>query len=251
MQRTRSLLIMGIWWQCRVECYLSHFHIQGSRMTFSNPDTENIRQLLRKIHSIAIVGLSSNEARPSFSVARGLQGLGYRIIPVRPLHGGAKPPGAGVAASHLLPQREGGSEAAGNPLAYSSRVQSAGFAITSDWAVVSGQPSQMASSSTSNVPEVRPLIDEVLGEQAYPDLESLPELPDIVDVFRAAEHVPAIVESCIKLGIKNLWLQEGVFHEVAAQRAQQAGITVVMNRCMWRDCKQLCGERAVMNTHHE
>ena len=159
-------------------------------MTFSNPDTENIRQLLRKIHSIAIVGLSSNEARPSFSVARGLQGLGYRIIPVRPLHGGAKPTGAGVAASQL-------------------------------------------------------------GEQAYPDLESLPELPDIVDVFRSAEHVPAIVESCIKLGIKNLWLQEGVIHEVAAQRAQQAGITVVMNRCMWRDCKQLCGERAVMNTHHE
>ena len=224
-------------------------------MNFSNPDTEKIRQLLCKIRSIAVVGLSSNEARPSFNVARGLQSLGYRIIPVRPRHGGAKPSGAGVAASHLLPQREGGSEAAGNPPAYSSREQSAGFAITSDSASVVGSPSQMASSftssSTSNVPEVRPLIDEVLGEQAYPDLESLPELPDIVDVFRAAEHVPAIVESCIKLGIKNLWLQEGVIHEAAAQRAQQAGITVVMNRCMWRDCKQLCGEQAVTNTNHE
>jgi predicted CoA-binding protein len=80
---------------------------------------------------------------------------------------------------------------------------------------------------------VRPMVAEVLGEKAYPDLESLPELPDIVDVFRASEHVPAIVESCIKLGIKNLWLQEGVVHEAAAQRASEAGITVVMDICMW------------------
>lgn len=87
---------------------------------------------------------------------------------------------------------------------------------------------------------VRPMVEAVLGEQAYPDLESLPELPDIVDVFRAAGHVPAIVDSCIRLGIKNLWLQEGVVHEQAALRARQAGITVVMDRCMWRDRTQLC-----------
>lgn len=88
---------------------------------------------------------------------------------------------------------------------------------------------------------VRPMVTEVLGEKAYSDLESLPELPDIVDVFRASEHVPAIVDSCVKLGIKNLWLQDGVVHEEAALRAQQAGITVVMNRCMFRDHTQLCG----------
>ena len=88
---------------------------------------------------------------------------------------------------------------------------------------------------------VRPMVAEVLGEKAYPDLESLPELPDIVDVFRAPEHVPAIVDSCIKLGIKKLWLQDDVVHEEAALRAQQAGITVVMNRCMFRDYTQLCG----------
>ena len=137
-------------------------------MAFSNPEPEKIRQILHNVHSIAVVGLSPNQARPSFRVARGLQSFGYRIIPVRPL------------------------------------------------------------------------IDEVLGEKAFPNLESLPELPDIVDVFRAAEHVPAIVESCIKLGIKNLWLQEGVIHEAAAQRAKEAGITVVMDRCIWRDCMQLC-----------
>jgi predicted CoA-binding protein len=87
---------------------------------------------------------------------------------------------------------------------------------------------------------VRPLVAEVLGEKAYPDLESLPEIPDIVEVFRAPEHVPAIVDSCISLGVKNLWLQDGVVHEEAALRAQQAGITVVMNRCMLRDHNQLC-----------
>jgi predicted CoA-binding protein len=91
---------------------------------------------------------------------------------------------------------------------------------------------------------VRPLIDNVLGEKAYPDLESIPFPVDIVDVFRAPEHVPAIVESCIKLGIKRLWLQDGVIHEEAALRAQQAGIIVVMNRCMARDYTQLCNARA-------
>lgn len=87
---------------------------------------------------------------------------------------------------------------------------------------------------------VRPMVDEVLGEKAYPDLESLPELPDIVDVFRAPEHIPELVDSCIKLGIKRIWLQDGVIHEEAAQRAHDAGIVVVMDRCMWRDCAQFC-----------
>ena len=87
---------------------------------------------------------------------------------------------------------------------------------------------------------VRPLVAEVLGEKAYADLESLPELPDLVDVFRASEHVPELVESCIKLGIKNLWLQDGVIHEEAALHAQQAGITVIMDRCIFRDYTQLC-----------
>lgn len=89
---------------------------------------------------------------------------------------------------------------------------------------------------------VRPLVEEVLGERAHPDLESLPERPDIVDVFRAAEHVPAIVDSCIRLGIKRLWLQDGVIHEEAALRAQQAGMIVVMDRCMFRDHTQLCND---------
>ena len=88
---------------------------------------------------------------------------------------------------------------------------------------------------------VRPMVEQVLGEQAYADLESLPFKVDMVDVFRAAEYVPAIVDSCIALGIPRLWLQDGVIHEEAALRAQAAGITVVMNRCMGRDYRGLCG----------
>ena len=90
---------------------------------------------------------------------------------------------------------------------------------------------------------VRPLVREVLGESAYASLEDIPFKVDLVDVFRAPEHVPAIVESCITLGIERLWLQDGVIHEAAAQRAQAAGITVVMNRCIWRDYVQFCEQR--------
>jgi uncharacterized protein len=153
---------------CVAMVYYSRTHSQDPAMQFANPAPDEICHLLNEVHCIAVVGLSPNPARPSFRVAQGLQGSGYRIIPVRPL------------------------------------------------------------------------VEEVLDEKAYPDLESLPALPDIVDVFRSAEHVPAIVESCIKLGIKKLWLQEGIINEEAAQRAKEAGITVVMNRCMWRDHMQLC-----------
>ena len=87
---------------------------------------------------------------------------------------------------------------------------------------------------------VRPLVQEVLGEVAYADLESIPFKIDLVNVFRAPQHVPAIVESCLALGIPHLWLQEGVIHGEAAQRAQVAGMTVVMDRCIWRVRTQLC-----------
>jgi len=82
---------------------------------------------------------------------------------------------------------------------------------------------------------VRPKVSEVLGEQAYAELAGVPHKIDMVDVFRAPEHVPGIVDECIALGIKFLWLQDGVIHEEAALRAQAAGITVVMDLCLWRD----------------
>lgn len=86
---------------------------------------------------------------------------------------------------------------------------------------------------------VRPGLAEGLGEKAYPDLASLPDPVDVVDVFRASEHVPAIVEECIARGLKVLWLQDGVINEAAAERARAAGMTVVMDRCLMRDYTRL------------
>ncbi|NTV11398.1 MAG: CoA-binding protein [Zoogloea sp.] len=86
---------------------------------------------------------------------------------------------------------------------------------------------------------VRPAVSEVLGEKAYARLADLPELPDLVDVFRAPAEVDAIVDDCIALGVKRLWLQDGVINAPAAERARAAGIQVVMDRCVWRDYMNL------------
>jgi len=79
---------------------------------------------------------------------------------------------------------------------------------------------------------VNPAYDEVLGERCYPDLASVPEKIDIVDCFRKAEDIPPLAEQAIKIGAKVLWLQLGVINEQAAQRALDAGLEVVMDRCM-------------------
>ncbi|MGB9429158.1 MAG: CoA-binding protein [Gammaproteobacteria bacterium] len=82
---------------------------------------------------------------------------------------------------------------------------------------------------------VRPATAEVLGEKAYPDLRSLPGPVDLVDVFRAPQYVDAIVDDCIAIRAPALWLQEGVVNEVAAERARQAGMFVVMDRCIYKE----------------
>src|SRR5271166_5903308 len=105
----------------------------------------NIPELLKSSRTIAVVGLSSNVARPSYGVSEYMKRAGYRIIPVNPN-------------------------------------------------------------------EV-----EVLGERAYPDLDSVPGPIDIVDIFRRSEFVPAIVEAAIRKGAKAIWMQEGVVHEAAAR----------------------------------
>lgn len=134
---------------------------------FKNPDDQQIRALLKRITSIAVIGLSDNPDRPSNEVAQSLQQFGYRVIPVNP-----------------------------------------------------GQ-------------------SEVLGEKSYPELSAMPQPVQLVDVFRAPEHVPGIVAECIELGLPALWLQEGVVHPEAAQQAQDAGITVVMGRCIYKEYKRL------------
>jgi predicted CoA-binding protein len=133
---------------------------------FDNPGKSEIEAFLRRIGSVAILGLSETVGRPSYNVARGLQKFGLRIIPVNP-------------------------------------------------------------SAT-----------EILGVRAWPDLESAIRGAgpiDVVDVFRRPEHVAGIVDDCIRLEVPALWLQEGVIDAAAAQKARDAGIFTVMDRCMFRD----------------
>ena len=89
---------------------------------------------------------------------------------------------------------------------------------------------------------VNPLIEEVLGEKSYPDLASVPETVDVVDIFRGSRHVPAIVEAAIVKGARAVWMQEGIVHQEAAARAREAGLMVVMDRCMLKEHRHSMSE---------
>ena len=130
---------------------------------FVNPSAEALRALLQETKTIAVLGLSPKPDRPSYMVAKAMQGFGYRIVPVRPA------------------------------------------------------------------------TAEVLGEKAYARLGDVLGQIDLVDVFRAAEHLDAIVDECIALKIPAIWIQEGIVNQAAAQRARQAGMVVVMDRCIYKD----------------
>ena len=136
-------------------------------------DDETMRQALLGAKTIAVVGLSDNPSRASYSVARYLQSQGYRIVPVNPN------------------------------------------------------------------------VQEVLGEQAYPDLISVPDAIDMVDIFRRSEHVGAIVDEAITKGVLTIWMQLGVIDHAAAARARDAGITVVMDECSAVEHRRLVGEQRV------
>lgn len=82
---------------------------------------------------------------------------------------------------------------------------------------------------------VNPVLKEVLGETCYPSLREIPFPVDVVDVFRAPEFVPQIVEDTIAIGAKYLWLQEGVAHPEAIAHAEANGIRVVADRCMYKE----------------
>lgn len=82
---------------------------------------------------------------------------------------------------------------------------------------------------------VNPVLKEVLGEAAYKSLREIPFPVDLVDVFRAPEFVPQIVEDTIAIGAKYLWLQEGIMHPEAIARAEAAGIQVVADRCWYKE----------------
>ncbi len=139
-------------------------------MSFQNPPAEEIRALLARVKTIAVVGLSPKADRPSHRIARRLQQWGYRVIPVRPA------------------------------------------------------------------------LAEVLGERAYARLADLPEKPDLVDVFRAADEIGPLVDECVALGLPAIWIQEGIVNDEAAARARAAGMFVVMDRCIAVEHRRLMGD---------
>lgn len=86
---------------------------------------------------------------------------------------------------------------------------------------------------------VNPNEKTILGETSYPDLASIPEKVDVVDIFRKPEDVPPIVRDAIKTGARAVWMQEGVVNEEAAAEARKAGLKVVMDHCMLKEHSKL------------
>jgi uncharacterized protein len=134
-----------------------------SEMNVKTPARDEIGELLKKIKTIAVVGLSDSPLRPSHGVSAYMQSQGYRIIPVNPAIKGA------------------------------------------------------------------------LGEKAVASLSDVAETIDVVDVFRRSEFVPEVVDEAIRLRVPAIWLQEGVVHEEAAEKARKAGIFVVMDKCILKE----------------
>lgn len=130
---------------------------------------EEIKKILSSSKTIAVIGISPKEDRPSYIVASYLKSKGYRIIPVRP---------------------------------------------DEEW---------------------------ILGEKVYRSLLEIPKeiRVDVVDIFRRSEDVPPIVEEAVQRGIKVVWMQEGVIHKEAGEKAEKAGLKVVMDRCMKKEHQRL------------
>ena len=87
-------------------------------------------------------------------------------------------------------------------------------------------------SSDYRVYFVNPRADTILGEKAYPDLASLPEVPDIVDVFRKASDIPSVIDDALAVGAKTVWVQLGIWNQEAAEDGESKGLTIVMDRCI-------------------
>jgi predicted CoA-binding protein len=130
---------------------------------------EELKDTLHNIKTIAVIGISPKEDRPSYIVASYLKSKGYRVIPVRP---------------------DG---------------------------------------------------EEILGEKVYHSLSEIPKeiSVDVVDIFRKSEEVPPIVAETIQRGIKVVWMQEGVIHKEAGEKAEKAGSKVIMDRCIKKEYQRL------------
>jgi len=94
-----------------------------------------------------------------------------------------------------------------------------------------------------NIIPVNPNAQEILGRTSYPDLSSIPEKVDVVEIFRRPEDVGPVVEEAIKVGARAVWMQEGIANEEAAARARGAGLLVVMDKCMLREHQRMVQEQ--------
>jgi len=113
--------------------------------------------------------------------------------------------------------------------------------LTDDTSRASYGVSSYLQSRGYRVVPVNPSVSEVLGEKSYPSLSEAAKVEkiDIVDVFRRPDAVPAIVDEVLALKLPVLWLQEMVVHEEAAEKARKAGVTVVMDKCIFKEHRKL------------
>ena len=104
--------------------------------------------------------------------------------------------------------------------------------LSADWSRPSYFAAKYLLDRGFEVIPVNPKYDEILGQKCYPDLKSIPTPVDIVDLFQKVERIPPFVDQAIAIGAKVVWMQLEIIHQEAAQKARDAGLEVVMDRCM-------------------
>ena len=104
--------------------------------------------------------------------------------------------------------------------------------LSADWSRPSFFTAKYLLERGFEVIPVNPKYAEILGQECYPDLKSIPTPVDIVDLFQRGERVPPFVDAAIAIGAQVVWMQLGIIHQAAAQKARDAGLEVVMDRCM-------------------
>ncbi|HKJ54112.1 MAG TPA: CoA-binding protein [Gammaproteobacteria bacterium] len=113
--------------------------------------------------------------------------------------------------------------------------------LSADWYRPSNFAAKYLLDRDFEVIPVNPKYDEILGQKCYPDLASIPDPVDIVDLFQRPDRVPPFVDQAIEIGAKVVWMQLGIVNEEAAQKARDAGLEVVMDRCMKIEYARLYG----------
>ena len=113
--------------------------------------------------------------------------------------------------------------------------------LSADWSRPSNFAAKYLIDHGFEVIPVNPKYDEILGQKCYAGLEDIPTPVDIVDLFQRVDRIPPFVDQAIKIGAKVVWMQLGIIHEEAAQKARDAGLEVVMDRCMKIEYARLFG----------